>query len=103
MFPMQRTRPDHPPSLVRRERPLNTLSKVRQSVVVLVYFTDECLHAVPPKRSRSEEQWERRMDYVHALSSWSVDGQRREEHTFFMLNTYNQFRLLSIPAMTVRV
>ena len=35
MFPMQRTRarPDHLPSLVRRERPLNTVSKVRQSVL----------------------------------------------------------------------
>ena len=56
MFPMQRTRPDYAPSQVRRERPLNPLSKVRQSVVVLVYFTGECLHAVPPKKPRSEEQ-----------------------------------------------
>ena len=53
---MQSTRPDHAPSLVTRERPLNTLSKVKQSVVVMVYFTGECLHAVPPKRPRSEEQ-----------------------------------------------
>ena len=44
MFPMQSTRPDHAPSLVTRERPLNTImSKVKFSSVCLRY---KYIHAV---------------------------------------------------------